>query len=72
MERTKLKKHMALEKYMSNTRRERHTREDNNNINIKGPTFLCSASIVLLLLLNMCLCHLNHTIYLEKKKKRLL
>ena len=42
MERTKLKKHMALEKYMSNTRRERHTREDNNNnnINIKGPTVL--------------------------------
>ena len=41
MERTKLKKHMALEKYMSNARRERHTREDNNNnINIKGPTFL--------------------------------
>ena len=37
MKRTKLKQHMALEKYISNTRRERHTREDNsnNNINIK-------------------------------------
>ena len=41
MKRTKLKKHVASEKYMSNTKRERYTREDNsNNINIKGPTCL--------------------------------
>ena len=41
MKRTKLKKHVAAEKYMSNTKRERHTREDtSNNINIKGLTCL--------------------------------
>ena len=41
MKRTKLKKHAAVQKYMSNTKRERHTRRDNsNNINIKGPTCL--------------------------------
>ena len=39
MKRFKLKMHMVAEKYMLNTKRERHTREDNsNNINIKGPT----------------------------------
>ena len=41
MKRSKLKKHVAVEKYMSNKKRERHTREDNsNNINMKGPTYL--------------------------------
>ena len=41
MKRSKLKKHVAVEKYMSNTKRERHTREDNsNNIIMKGPTCL--------------------------------
>ena len=36
MKRSKLKKHVAVQKYMSNTKRERHTREDNsNNINIQ-------------------------------------
>ena len=41
MKRSKLKKHVAVEKYMSHTKRERHTREDNsNNINIKEPTCL--------------------------------
>ena len=55
MNRTKLKIRVGPEKYMSNTKRERHTREDNsNNISIKGPTSLLSASIVLLLL-NMCI-----------------
>ena len=29
---TKLKKHVAAEKRMSNTKRERHAREDNSNI----------------------------------------
>ena len=39
MKRTKLKMHVAAEKYITNTKRERQTREDNsNNINIKGPT----------------------------------
>ena len=37
----KLKKHAAVEKYMSNTTRERPIREDNsNNINMKGPVCL--------------------------------
>ena len=41
MKRPKLKKHVAVEKYMSNTKREMHTRENNsNNINIKGSTCL--------------------------------
>ena len=45
MKRSKLKKHVAVEKYMSkymsNTKRERHIREDNsNNINMKGPICL--------------------------------
>ena len=41
MKKSKLKKHVAEEKYMSNTKRERHTREDNsNNINMKGPICL--------------------------------
>ena len=41
MKRNKLKKHVAVEIYMSNTKQERHTREDNsNNINQKGPTCL--------------------------------
>ena len=41
MNRSKLKKHVAVEKYMSNTKQERHTRKDiSNNINIKGPTSL--------------------------------
>ena len=41
MKRSKLKKHEAVEKYMSNTKRERHIREDNrNNINTKGPICL--------------------------------
>ena len=41
MKRSKLKKRVAGEKYMSNTKRERHTRENNsNNISIKGPTSL--------------------------------
>ena len=40
MKKSKLKKPVAVEKYMSNTKRERHTREDNNNISIKGPTCL--------------------------------
>ena len=36
MKKTKLKKHVAVEKYISNAKRERHTREDNsNNITIK-------------------------------------
>ena len=39
MKSTELKKHVAVEKYMSNTKRERLTKEDNiNNVNIKGPT----------------------------------
>ena len=38
MKRSKLKKHVAVEKYMSNAKRERHAREDNsNNINMRGP-----------------------------------
>ena len=38
MERTKLQKHVTVEKYMSNTKQEKQTREDNsNNINIKDP-----------------------------------
>ena len=38
MKRSKLKKHVAVEKCMSNTKRERRTRDDNsNNINMKGP-----------------------------------
>ena len=41
MKSTKLKKHVAVEKYMSNTKRERYTRRDNsNNITIKGHTCL--------------------------------
>ena len=41
MKRNKLKKHLAVEKYMLNTKQERHIGEDNsNNINIKGPTCL--------------------------------
>ena len=41
MKGSKLKKHVAVEKYMSNTKRERHTREDNsNNVNMKGPACL--------------------------------
>ena len=41
MKRSKLKKHVAVWKYMSNTKRERHTREDSsNNINIKGSACL--------------------------------
>ena len=41
MKRTKLKKHVAAEKHISNTKRERHTRDDNsNNVNIKGPVCL--------------------------------
>ena len=41
MKRSKLKKDVAVQKYMSNTKRERHTREDNSNIiNMKGPTCL--------------------------------
>ena len=32
MKMTKLKKHVAAEKRMSNTKRERHAREDNSNI----------------------------------------
>ena len=41
MKSSKLKKHVPVEKYMSNTKRERHTREDNgDNINMKGPTCL--------------------------------
>ena len=38
MKSTSLKKHVAAEKYMANTKPERHTRED--NINIKGSTCL--------------------------------
>ena len=35
----KLKNIVAVEKYVSNTKRERHTRENNSNdINMKGPT----------------------------------
>ena len=42
---------MAIEKYMSNTKRGKYTRENSsNNINIKGPTSLWSASVALLLL----------------------
>ena len=56
MKMAKLKNTMAVEKYMSNTKRERHTRENNsNNINIKGPTCFWGTSVVLLLLLNMYL-----------------
>ena len=41
MKRSKLKKHVAVEKYMSNAKRKRHTREYNSsNINMKGPTCL--------------------------------
>ena len=41
MKMTNLKKHVAVEMYMSNIKRERNTRDDNsNNINIKGPTCL--------------------------------
>ena len=41
MKRSKLKKHMAVEKSMSNTKPDRHTREDNcNSINMKGPICL--------------------------------
>ena len=41
IKRTKLKKHATAEIYMPNTKRERHTRKDNNNdINIKAPTCL--------------------------------
>ena len=41
MKKNKLKKHVAVEKYMPNTKRERHTREDtSNSINIKGPKWL--------------------------------
>ena len=41
MKRSKSKKHVVVEKYLSNTKRERHTREDNsNNINMKGLTSL--------------------------------
>ena len=35
MKRTKLKKYVAAKKYISNTKRGRHTREDNSD-NIKG------------------------------------
>ena len=46
--------YVAAEKCLSNTKRERHTREGNsNNSNIKQPTFLWSAYIVLLLFSNM-------------------
>ena len=31
MKRTKLKKHGSVEKYMSNTKQERRTKEDNSN-----------------------------------------
>ena len=41
MKRYKLKKQVAVEKYMSNTKSERHTREANsNNINMKRPKCL--------------------------------
>ena len=41
MKRTSMKKHVAVEKYMSNTKRKRQNREYNsNNINIKGHTCL--------------------------------
>ena len=40
MKRSKLKNHVAVEKYMSNTKRYRHIREDNSNINMKGHTCL--------------------------------
>ena len=72
MKSTALKKHVAAEKYMANTKPERHTRED--NINIKGSTCLWSACIVLLLLLNMYLSVrwfiyslFNKTIIIKKK-----
>ena len=38
MKRSKLKKHAAVEKYMSNTKLEKHIREDNSN-NINPYTF---------------------------------
>ena len=39
MKMAKLKNTVAVEKYVSNTKRERHTRENNSNdINMKGPT----------------------------------
>ena len=63
---------MAVEKYMSNIKRDRHTREDNsNNINIKEPTCLWSASVVLLLLSNMYL-FVRWIIYnlLNKRRKK--
>ena len=54
MKTTILKKHMDAEYSMSDTKRERHTKEDNkNNINIKRLKCLWRVSIVLLLLLNM-------------------
>ena len=38
MKSSKLKKQVAVEKYMSNTKPERHSRENNsNNINMKDP-----------------------------------
>ena len=41
MQRAKLKRNVVVQRYMSNTKQERHTREDNgNNINIKGATCL--------------------------------
>ena len=74
MKSTALKKHVAAEKYMANTKPERHTRED--NINIKGSTCLWSACIVLLLLLNMYLSVrwiiyslFNKTIIIKKNHK---
>ena len=50
MKKVKLKMHMVVGKYMLNTKRERHTREDNsNNINIKGPTCIDLYCIFILL-----------------------
>ena len=41
MEKSKLKRHVAADKSMSNTKRERYTRKDNSiNINTKGSTCL--------------------------------
>ena len=51
MKRTIPKKNVAVGKCMSNTKRERDTREDNsNNINIRRPTCLCVFVYIVLLL----------------------
>ena len=64
MKRTKLKKHVAAEKYMSNTKRhQRHTREDNSNyINIIGRTCLSLKCFYcfIVVIKHVSLCQMNN------------